>query len=76
MRQGRRLHGSGVIAQVEPVSGFGAWRVSVWHTQNPDAASRYPGEFPLLTEALEAADVVARTTFDQSRARPSITRAK
>jgi hypothetical protein len=63
MRSWRRLHGSEVIAQVEPVSGFGTWKVSVWHTENPDAPSRHPREFQLLTEAQEAADVLAHDTF-------------
>ena len=66
MRSWRRLHISEVIAQVEPVSGFGTWKVSVWHTENPDVAFRHPCEFQLLTEAQEAADVLARKTFDHT----------
>ena len=63
MRSWRRLHGSDVIAQVEPVTGFGTWRVSVWHTENPDHAFRHAREFQLLTEAQQAADILACQTF-------------
>lgn len=63
MRSWRRLHGTDVIAQVEPVGGFGTWRVSVWQTKDPKATFRHPREFELLTEAQAAADLLAQTTF-------------
>jgi hypothetical protein len=63
MRSWRRLHGSELIAQVEPIGGFGTWRVSVWHTENPDEATRHPRDFELLTEAQAAADLLLTQTF-------------
>jgi hypothetical protein len=63
MRSWRRLHGSDVIAQVEPVAGFGTWRVSVWNVTDPKHPTRHLSEFQLLTEALDAADALARQQF-------------
>jgi hypothetical protein len=60
MRSWRRLHDSSVIAQVEPVSGFGTWRVSAWQTDNPEVVIRHPSDFQLLTDAQTAADALAQ----------------
>ena len=64
MRSWRRLHGSDLIAQVEPVSGFGTWRVSVWDIADPRHPTNHTREFQLLTEALDAADTLTRQVFN------------
>ena len=61
MRSWRRLHDSNVVAQVEPVSGFGTWKVSVWQTDHPEAVLRHPSNFQLLTDAQAAADALAQS---------------
>ena len=66
MRSWRRLHGSDVIAQVEPFGGFGTWRVSVWNVTDPKHPVRHGREFQLLTEALAAADTLACETFQHT----------
>jgi hypothetical protein len=66
MRSWRRLHGSDVIAQVAPVTGFGTWRVSVWNIAEPMRRVQHTGEFQLLTEALAAADTLACATFQHT----------
>jgi hypothetical protein len=64
MRSWRRLHRSDVIAQVEPLAGFGTWTASAWQTASPEKPVREARHFELLTEAQEAADSLARTLFD------------
>jgi hypothetical protein len=60
LRTWQRRHGDRVVAEVRPVPGMGTW----------EACARFPGppfierevglHFSLLTEAQEAADVLAR----------------
>jgi hypothetical protein len=63
MRSWRRLHATDLIAQVEPVGGFGTWRVSAWKVSDPRNPVRHAREFQLLTEALHAADGLIRDSF-------------
>ncbi len=60
----RRLHGTDVVAQVEPIAGLGVWEVSVWLTTNPTGIVRMPRPIELLMSAQAKADNLARKTFD------------
>jgi hypothetical protein len=66
MRSWRRLHAPDVIAQVEPIAGFGTWRASVWHTSDPRALVNHPRTFQMLTEAQTFADTLACSAFGHS----------
>jgi len=66
MRTWRRLHGSEVIAEVAPVSGFGTWRVSAWNIDDPTGPTHHNREFQLLTEALAAADRLASEILEHT----------
>jgi hypothetical protein len=63
MRAWRRLHAPDVIAQVEPLGGFGTWKATVWHTSAPGRPVSHPRTFQLLTDAQHVADALACTEF-------------
>jgi hypothetical protein len=66
MRSWRRLHGLDVIAQVEPVGGFGTWTASAWRINNPRQPVRDDRAFELLADAQNAADLLARQLFEHT----------
>jgi hypothetical protein len=55
-----------VIAQVEPVNGFGTWKASAWRISDPRQPASDNRAFALLTDAQQAADVLACRTFDHT----------
>jgi hypothetical protein len=66
MRSWRRLHGLDVLAQVEPVTGFGTWTASAWRISDPRQPARDNHAFELLSDAQRAADALARQVFEHT----------
>src|SRR5260221_10848940 len=62
----RRRHGPDIVAEVVPVDGLGQWDAAAWRVTVPSAAVRSPGKTASLTSAMDAADHLARTTFDHT----------
>jgi len=63
LRTWERRHGERVIAQVRPVPGMGTWEAGARLTGPPFTEREVGLHFSLLTEAQEAADVLARAMF-------------
>ena len=60
LRTWQRRHGERVVAEVCPVPGMGTWEASA-RLVGPPATERQVGlHFSLLTDAQDAADVLAR----------------
>ncbi len=62
VRSWRRLHGTDLVVQVDPVPGFGTWAVRAWAENGPVGESS-PHQFPLLTFAQAAADHMVGRRF-------------
>ena len=60
LRTWRRRHGDRVIAEVRPVPGMGTWEAGARLTGPPFTEREVGLHFSLLTEAHDAADVLAR----------------
>ena len=60
LRTWQRRHGERVIAEVAPVGGMGTWEACARRTMPPLAGRDVGLHFSLLTEAQEAADILAR----------------
>ncbi len=61
-----RLHGDGIIAQVDQTP-LGKWEVQVWNAETTaDPVTTAQRQYPLLTSAQAAADYAARTRFKHS----------
>lgn len=60
LRTWRRRHGDRVIAEVRPVPRMGTWEAGARLTGPPFAEREVGLDFSLLTEAQDAADVLAR----------------
>jgi 2-methylaconitate cis-trans-isomerase PrpF len=60
LRTWQRRHGERVIAEVRPVPGISTWEASARLTGPPFTEREVGLHFSLLTEAQDAADVLAR----------------
>jgi hypothetical protein len=60
LRTWQRRHGDRVVAEVHPVPGMGTWEACARLTGPPFIEREVGLHFSLLTEAQEAADVLAR----------------
>ena len=60
LRTWQRRHGDRVIAEVRPVAGMGTWEAYARLTGPPFTEREVGLHFSLLTEAQDAADVLAR----------------
>jgi hypothetical protein len=56
IRSWRRLHGTHLIAQVDPVPGFWTWSTRAWIETEPDRSESPPRQFESLTSAQATAD--------------------
>jgi hypothetical protein len=63
VRSWRRLHGIDLIAQVDPVAGFGTWTARAWVEGDPQRSEVSPRQFELLTSAQTTADHMVRERF-------------
>ena len=59
LRTWQRHHGS-VVAEVSPVPGMGTWEASARLLDPPETERQVGLQFSLLTDAQDAADVLAR----------------
>ena len=59
LRTWQRRH-AGVVAEVCPVPGMGTWEACARVADNPDTERQVGLHFSLLTDAQDAADVLAR----------------
>ena len=63
LRSWRRLHGTDIVAQVDP-NPLGTWQAKACKAgQPPEPADKSQRQYPLLTAAQAAADYAARTRF-------------
>jgi hypothetical protein len=63
----RRQHGGECLAQVEPVEGFGTWRIALCLMTNPkQRIITEPTALRRLEAAQAEADGLARRTFDHT----------
>jgi hypothetical protein len=66
LRRWQRRHGDRVIAEVRPVPGMGTWEAGARLTGPPFTEREVGLHFSLLTEAQDAADVLARAMVAHS----------
>ena len=64
VRTWRRLHGTDLIAQVDPVAGFGTWTAQACVETDPLRSEVSPRQFELLTSAQATADHMVRERFN------------
>jgi hypothetical protein len=60
LRTWQRRHSARILAEVCPVPGMGTWEASARFLGPPDTQREVGLHFSLLTEAQDAADVLAR----------------
>ena len=62
-RSWRRLHGTDLIAQVDPVPGIGTWIARAWIETDPASERNSRRYFEFLISAQAAADHMVRQRF-------------